>query len=1168
MKRIIGRNLLALLLVLCALVLTAAAAEGESTGTEPQLTARYYHWEENKPFDNAVLSSADKDNSLWVESRNTLVFFYGDQMIPKSALVTIGTINLTASADERIPDAYKDYVCELRLNAFETGKIMYVDVGTQKTIAELSVTGTLPPFGLFTEAEYSKDRYIWGGTDVNTLRETVYLLGNEKVTITGVSAELGERLVTPEAPQNGETAWKLRLNKGVSGSGRVNLRVSYTEYDHNSEFWVNFNWTDTTPHLYLRNWDGSAWPQTPDTLSYGSTYCVNLCFGTGDASDPVLKASELSSEKESIVFEQQENGMVFRAEYKDRVAEDAIVYKAPDGTTCRLPFRLELPELGIYRDESCAVSSLVGSQRLTLDQGTKPEFYLHWTCGNGEIERISVSGMDGGMDFTIPDLLDESTYPELFGVTFEVNEEKQYVKFVPMITSSNWYEFCMESTGGWRMYTNFNSNSSLYDPTPLPVVTIQGVDYTFGLGTLDFGGESLMQFRSGSGFGVTENTENPGAFDYDVLLTIFSGGDTSERAEAPAWLYECVKDVSFRLAAVSNLSADGTSTVPEPGKENVTLEKQEDLSLRGRSIPQAHLRADAGKFFCARVELTFTLDLTKYGLGEPTYTVSSGAHYTRSGESHFPVSGDMTADDLNTVLSTTENLLEFLQKTNTEGYQTYRRSAANSFTGSYSIYLDLPAVAYDKPIVLAADHPNSMLLFLRGTVNEAGEPLTKMCGLHLDGSTLFNLVGIEFDPNHAKDPATLLKFNGETCAVLGTSYSESKNENGWVAARPADIGNTYQCSFTDFGYGLVSTGGGYFAPPDNCVFRRCGVGLYYDCKDKLYGLYGSYSGRFNRFVQCDTAILIESLPASGMMFSPYNFRFLDNTFINANAYALDFDVRVSGKFYFYRNAYNDSENDALLKYRPAQVRTSNGAVVITNPCRLPDRTLFIQAGQYTEIISSESDKLVISDVSDLVTVAVVGDNEELLGTWTLHPKKEQTAENAVQPLALYADSSEAKGLNPGIQIGESQSGDILVTVAGGDGFEALQPTLTVACPFSACYVTLDGVFVSSTLQGGKVTFPVRAGGVYTVHKGSALSATCTGGKLSVMLGAACEDDTALLFAAEYDETGRLLAVRSQSVKNEDSNYVFTLQGSGTKVVKCFLLSAKTYTPLAEPLSVQ
>lgn len=319
----------------------------------------------------------------------------------------------------------------------------------------------------------------------------------------------------------------------------------------------------------------------------------------------------------------------------------------------------------------------------------------------------------------------------------------------------------------------------------------------------------------------------------------------------------------------------------------------------------------------------------------------------------------------------------------------------------------------------------------------------------------------------------------------------------------------------------------------------------------------------------DTAILIESLPASSMMFSPYNFRFIDNTFINDDRTALDFDVRVSGKFYFYRNAYNDSENDALLKYRPAQVRASNGAVLVTNPCRLPDRTLFIQAGQYTEIINSESDKLVISDVSDLVTVDVVGDNEELLGTWTLHPKKEQTAENAAQPLALYADSSAAKGLNPGIQIGESQSGDILVTVAGGDGLEALQPTLTVACPFSACYVTLNGAFVSSTLQDGKVTFPVRAGGVYTVHEGSAaISATRAGTALHVTIGAAYEDSTALLFAAEYDETGRLLAVQSQPVKRGDSNYTFTLKNSGTKVVKCFLLSTKTYTPLVEPFSIQ
>ena len=106
------------------------------------------------------------------------------------------------------------------------------------------------------------------------------------------------------------------------------------------------------------------------------------------------------------------------------------------------------------------------------------------------------------------------------------------------------------------------------------------------------------------------------------------------------------------------------------------------------------------------------------------------------------------------------------------------------------------------------------------------------------------------------------------------------------------------------------------------------------------------------------------------------------------ANALDFDVRVSGKFYFYRNAYNDSENDALLKYRPVQLKTSNGAIVITNPCRLPDGTLFVQAGQYAEIISSMSDQLVISGASDVVDVDVVGEDDQLIGTWTLHPKEE------------------------------------------------------------------------------------------------------------------------------------------------------------------------------------
>lgn len=154
---------------------------------------------------------------------------------------------------------------------------------------------------------------------------------------------------------------------------------------------------------------------------------------------------------------------------------------------------------------------------------------------------------------------------------------------------------------------------------------------------------------------------------------------------------------------IANMLADGSSVVPGEGEANVTLVQQPNLTLRGRSIPRVRLHADAGKFFCARLELTFTLELTKYDLGTKTYTVGNGALYVCGGEAHFAIDEKMTAAELNEALSTTENLLAFLQKTDSEAYTAYRLSTANSFTGDYSIILDLPAVEYDKPIALAAD---------------------------------------------------------------------------------------------------------------------------------------------------------------------------------------------------------------------------------------------------------------------------------------------------------------------------------------------------------------------------------------------------------------------------------------------------------------------------------
>lgn len=264
--------LLMLLVTLLPAAVSAADADSGSTEAEPLLTARYYDWNEKKTAEYNRLSSAEPDNSLRADSVQRVVFFYGDEMIPRSALVTIGEIDIASAEDEQIPKAYQGYVCELRLGSFEAGKIMYVNTDTHRTIAKLSVTVMLPTIGLFQTAEYSQDSYIWDGTDVKTLPDTVYLLGDEQTTITDVSVERGGELVTAKAPQKGETAWKLHLNKGVSDSSWVNLHMTYEDQQSSGtrrDCWLSFNWTDTTPHLYLRDFDGNAW--TMDTLYYGET---------------------------------------------------------------------------------------------------------------------------------------------------------------------------------------------------------------------------------------------------------------------------------------------------------------------------------------------------------------------------------------------------------------------------------------------------------------------------------------------------------------------------------------------------------------------------------------------------------------------------------------------------------------------------------------------------------------------------------------------------------------------------------------------------------------------------------------------------------------------------------------------------------------------------------
>ena len=88
---------------------------------------------------------------------------------------------------------------------------------------------------------------------------------------------------------------------------------------------------------------------------------------------------------------------------------------------------------------------------------------------------------------------------------------------------------------------------------------------------------------------------------------------------------------------------------------------------------------------------------------------------------------------------------------------------------------------------------------------------------------------------------------------------------------------------------------------------------------------------------------------------------------------------------------------------------------------------------------------------------------------------------------------------------------------------------------------------------------LTAGGLSLVAKPTA---TLDDNTLTVTTSGGYPDD-AVLFVAEYDDSGRMTAVHVQNVPSDAPSYTFTVSSSS---IKCFLLRKDTYTPLLEAFS--
>ena len=122
-----------------------------------------------------------------------------------------------------------------------------------------------------------------------------------------------------------------------------------------------------------------------------------------------------------------------------------------------------------------------------------------------------------------------------------------------------------------------------------------------------------------------------------------------------------------------------------------------------------------------------------------------------------------------------------------------------------------------------------------------------------------------------------------------------------------------------------------------------------------------------------------------------------------------------------------------------------------------------------------------------------------------------------------------------------------------------------ALSYPALFATSTEDYSANFIPDDANTFVLRTDGGLTLAVKP--SATRNGTELTVTTGYKYAPDAFILFVAEYDNDGRMLAVQSKTVEPKKAAYTFTVQNPGAKL-KCFLLRKDTYTPLFEAFTPQ
>ncbi len=501
----------------------------------------------------------------------------------------------------------------------------------------------------------------------------------------------------------------------------------------------------------------------------------------------------------------------------------------------------------------------------------------------------------------------------------------------------------------------------------IPQVTIDGVEYTFGLAEIDENAETLSILGPGDGFG-----------GWEPWLGIVMNYGQSNEEPAPAEIYNLIENVEFEIVDYYNTTGPASPC-------NVSLEAVRTGTWNGLTLSGVVVNDDSPDGAEAKLKTSFTIN------GEPFSIINVISHGADNVTDHFTL--NVTADDdLNDILSSKTAFLNWVKALDTVNgtnvYNQYHSTYAADLAETVTFELKLPAVTYNEIITV---NTRGLDLTLRGSVDESGKRTT-MPGLRI----LRNRFPVYVENIDFVAVEGITHNYGNTNFTCGVLAARAGDVNA-SAAGDARIGD---CTFIGFAYGVRSTDDGCATLNGPCQFFNCGIGYQLDCGGKRGGN-GSEGMDSCVFVGCNTAVKILSLNngTSAYLWRIFNCDFLGN--------GTDLDVQASGRFYLYRNYFGivnpnqtpDQWDAWSFRSRTALLNSGDNTQIITNPCRvnprnvgnIGDNTLYIDTtpGLLTYIPNGDSAALTVDtttllDSGETVTINVTDAKDNVQATWTIN----------------------------------------------------------------------------------------------------------------------------------------------------------------------------------------